>query len=227
MHKLWRSSHNTWQTFWLTALTGSHRPQALLACVLAFKKGSLQRGFLQVSVIPRWFRARLSPLLCNGRRLHCSGTMGIRSPLREAVWGPQDAVSATGLKSASGEQLHNFKGILPPCFSLSSGLDTRLGRDLWVWPFRSYKRKEPWGTSRAWDLLHRMLGLEVSWEVNWHDGYYFWALKSKTIPAIKDFVPKGRSQHHIHKILSQVQHWNHPMQEMASTRVKITSIHAT
>jgi len=37
-----------------------------------------------------------------------------------------------------------------------------------------------------------------------HEGYFFSALKSRTIPTTKVLVPKERNQNHVRKISSQV-----------------------
>ena len=132
----------------------------------------------------------------------------------------------TGLKSASGEQLHSHSttskeflllaSVCPVAWIRGSGIQP------WVWPFGNYKRKEPRGTSGAWggtqDFLHSTLGVGVLQEVKRRDGYFFSALKSRTIPAMRDFVLKERNQHHVRKIPSQVQKWNRPMQWVACTR---------
>lgn len=74
----------------------------------------------------------LSPLLCKWEKAAlqwnwcgCSaGSSENQILFREAATGAWDTAPTTGLQLATGEQLHHFKGIPPPSFSLPSGLDT-------------------------------------------------------------------------------------------------------
>lgn len=129
---------------------------------------------------------------------------------------------------AAPQSLHNFKGIPPPCFSLPSGLDTGVRHTalgLALWELQAER------TTRNKRSMRQHLGLSSQHTRGWsfaRSQAAWWllllSLKIQDNTSYKGFCAK-RSQHHVHKIPSQVQQWNHPLQQVACTREKKDHIH--
>lgn len=148
----------------------------------------------------QWVKAALCRNWCR-----CAmGSSGNQIPFRKALWGPWEVAATTGLKTASGEQLHSHSTASKEFLLLGSVCSVAWipgsGTQLWAQPFGNYMGDEQQGTSRAWDdtrgSLQSRLRLGVLQKVKQHYGYFFSTLKSRTIPAINNFVPKKKPTSH-------------------------------